>query len=61
MDINHIVAIGLLTQSDVDCFGQGFTRMYPLEGTDDFQDLLNAIDQADAASRNFHGNLIWQK
>ncbi len=34
MDINHIVAIGLLTQSDVDRLAQAFSRMYSLEGAD---------------------------
>lgn len=55
MDKNHIVAIGLLTQRDLDRLGDGFKRMFPADASDDFQDLLDAIDRADISSK--HANL----
>lgn len=42
-----IVAIGLLTQRDLDVLGTGFRRAIPLTGAGDFDDLLAAIDEAE--------------
>ena len=43
----RIVAVGLLTQADLDLLGQTFDRAYPIEKANCFDELLSAIDQAD--------------
>jgi hypothetical protein len=43
----RIVAIGLLTQSDLNALGPAFSRVWPVEQTPTFSELLRAIDQAD--------------
>lgn len=43
----RIVAVGLLTQREVELLGQGFSRLWPVDQTPCFQDLLQAIDDAD--------------
>lgn len=55
-DRNCIVAVGLLTQSDIDRLGGSFNRMFPVGDASDFQELLDAIDRADAARRNLPGH-----
>jgi hypothetical protein len=47
-----IVAIGLLTQRDLDLLGQGFDRAFPIDRSGGFEDLLRAIDQADQKLRS---------
>jgi hypothetical protein len=42
-----VVAIGLLTQRNLDVLGTGFRRAIPLAGAGDFDDLLAAIDEAE--------------
>lgn len=42
-----VVAIGLLTQRDLDILGAGFRRAIPLTGAGDFDDLLARIDEAE--------------
>ena len=44
----RIVAVGLLTQREVELLGHGFSRLWPVDETPCFQDLLQAIDDADA-------------
>jgi hypothetical protein len=44
---DRIVAIGLLTQREVEMLGQGFSRLWPLDDTPCFNELLKAIDQAE--------------
>jgi len=46
-DKRAVVAIGLLTQRDLDILGSGFRRAIPLEGAGDFDDLLARIDEAE--------------
>ena len=46
-----IVAVGLLTQRDVDLLGNGFSRLWPVDETPCFTDLLQAIDEADRELR----------
>ena len=46
---SQIVAIGLLTQRDLDALGQGFDRAFPLDDELVFEDLLHAIDEAERA------------
>ena len=40
------VAVGLLTQRDLQVLGSGFRRAFPLNDTADFAPLLKAIDEA---------------
>jgi hypothetical protein len=48
----RIVAIGLLTRSDLSLLGPTFDRVWPVENAPHFDDLLRAIDEAD---RGFKG------
>jgi hypothetical protein len=43
----RIVAVGLLTQREVELLGPGFSRLWPVDETPCFQELLQAIDDAD--------------
>jgi hypothetical protein len=43
----HIVAVGLLTEEDLDMLGNTFTRLWPVDGVPKFDELLAAIDEAD--------------
>ncbi len=47
MSKDRIVAVGLLTQRDVDALGKTFDRLWPVDETPSFFDLLQAIDEAD--------------
>jgi len=42
-----IVAVGLLTARDLDMLGPSFTRVWPVDETPCFSELLRAIDEAD--------------
>ena len=44
---DEIVAIGLLTQSDIQRLGGSFSRLFPLPRDGAFEDLIKAIDKAD--------------
>lgn len=46
---DRIIAVGLLTQTDIDRLGHGFQRLYPVRDTPCYGDLLRAIDEADRA------------
>jgi hypothetical protein len=46
-DGHRVVAIGLLTQRDLDILGVGFRRAIPLTGPGEFDELLARIDEAD--------------
>ena len=48
---DRIVAIGLLTEREVQLLGHGFTRLWPVDETPCFTDLLRAIDDADREIR----------
>ena len=52
-DTSRVIAVGLLTQRDLDILGSGFRRAIPLNEAGDFDYLLELIDQAerDRASR----------
>lgn len=41
------MAVGLLTQRDVEVLGAGFDRLWPVDETPCFSQLLQAIDDAD--------------
>lgn len=47
----RIIAIGLLTTSDVERLGATFTRLWPVDPTPDFSELLRAIDEAEEKMR----------
>ena len=47
----RIVAIGLLTSSDLERLGATFTRLWPVDQTTDFSELLRAIDEAEERHR----------
>lgn len=49
MSQEPIVAVGLLTTRDLDRLGSGFRRCFPVSDDGQFEDLLRAIDDADAA------------
>lgn len=44
---DRIVAVGLLTQRDVELLGHGFSRLWPVDDSPCFTELLQAIDDAD--------------
>ena len=48
----QIVAIGLLTQRDLDILGRGFDRAFPIDEELVFEDLLQAIDEAELALKS---------
>lgn len=48
---DRIVAVGLLTQRDLDVLGSGFHRLFSVETSDDddgFADLIAQLDKIDA-------------
>jgi hypothetical protein len=47
MSGGRIVAVGLLTDRDLDVLGTGFRRYFPVDHTPCFGELLSAIDEAD--------------
>jgi len=50
----RIVAIGLLTEGDVQRLGETFTRLWPVDHTTDFSELLQAIDEAEERHRQMN-------
>jgi hypothetical protein len=44
----HIVAVGLLTNQDLELLGNTYKRLWPIENAPAFTELLRAIDDADA-------------
>jgi hypothetical protein len=42
-----IVAVGLLTQRELDLLGPTFDRLWPVQDAPCFNELLKAIDEAD--------------
>lgn len=47
MTNGRIVAVGLLTQHELELLGEGFSRVWTVDETPCFQGLLEAIDEAD--------------
>lgn len=45
---DKVVAVGLLTQRDLDVLGVGFTRHFPAPNDDIFADLLKQLDSVPA-------------
>ena len=54
MPDERIVAIGLLTEGDVQRLGETFTRLWPVDHTTDFSELLQAIDEAEERHRQMN-------
>lgn len=52
----RIVAVGLLTQRDLDVLGGGLTQCWPVEDAPIFSELLRAIDEADEKLRSAAGS-----
>ncbi len=44
---DRIVAVGLLTQKHLDLLGPKLTKVWPIDETPCFSELLSAIDDAD--------------
>ncbi len=51
MSTERIIAVGLLSQSDLDRLGSRFTRVWPVDETPCFSGLLQAIDETDREFR----------
>jgi hypothetical protein len=47
MPKDRIVAVALLSRSDLATFGSDLRKVYPVEDTPAFSDLLTALDKAD--------------
>ena len=43
----RIVAVGLLTSTDIERLGLNFSRLYPVDEAPCFGELIRAIDKAD--------------
>ena len=57
-DDEPIVAIGLLTESDIQRLGATFTRLWPVDQSTDFSELLRAIDEAEERNRQLMAKKI---
>ena len=51
MSRERIVAVGLLTQREVELLGHGFSRLWPVDESPCFSELLARIDEADRELR----------
>ena len=47
MERQRIVAVGLLTEHELQLLGKGFSRAWPINNAPDFDGLLKAIDEAE--------------
>ena len=47
MPQDRIVAVGLLTEQELNLLGPTFDRAWPVEDAPEFSELLRAIDEAD--------------
>lgn len=50
----RIVAVGLLTRSELEALGPTFTRAWPIDEATAFDELIAAIDEADSKRRTEH-------
>lgn len=48
---DKIVAVGLLTQRDIEVLGIGLCRLFPLERDSAFEDLLKELDRLEPTRR----------
>ena len=58
MTEERIVAVGLLTQREVELLGHGFSRLWPVDETPCFTELIKAIDEADRQLEQDHQNQV---
>ena len=58
MTEERIVAVGLLTQREVELLGHGFSRLWPVDETPCFTELIKAIDDADRQFEQDHQNRV---
>lgn len=58
MSEQRIVAVGLLTQREVELLGDGFSRLWPVDSTPCFTELIQAIDEADRKFEQEHQNEV---
>ena len=58
MTEERIVAVGLLTQREVELLGHGFSRLWPVDETPCFTELIKAIDDADRQLDQDHQNQV---
>jgi hypothetical protein len=58
MEQERIVAVGLLTQSDLDVLGPAFKWAWPVERAPAFDELVHAIDEADEQLRRSRDQAI---
>jgi hypothetical protein len=49
---DKIVAVGLMTEADMKCWGHKLRRLYKAEASPNFDDLLRAIDSASLDNGN---------
>ena len=54
MTEERIVAVGLLTQREVELLGHGFSRLWPVDERPCFTELIKAIDDADRQLEQEH-------
>jgi len=54
----RIVAVGLLTQREIELLGHGFSRLWPVDETPCFTELIKAIDDADRQLEQDHQNQV---
>ena len=57
MPQDRIVAVGLLTEFDLDRLGDTFSRLWPVDDVPCFEELLEAIDEADRQLRQETRNI----
>lgn len=55
LEKERIVAVGLLTQHDLNLLGHSFTRLWPVEDTPCFEGLIKAIDEAEREAERSKG------
>lgn len=48
MTNDRIVAVGLLTERDLEVLGTGFTRAFPVKELSGFEDVLAQLDRIEA-------------
>ena len=58
MPEERIVAVGLLTEGDLQRLGATFTRLWPVDQDTDYSELLRAIDEAEERHRQIDGHKI---
>ena len=51
MEKRQIVAVGLLTEHELQLLGARFSRAWPIDSAPCFEGLLNAIDEAERQMR----------